>query len=59
MTRTRTLEETRTLDDERVALRIELHLLRERGGDSAEIGEGELRLKELSRLIAARIAGKA
>jgi hypothetical protein len=58
MTRTTISNETITLDDERIALRIRLHYLRERDGDRAEIAAGEARLKELSQLIASRISRK-
>ncbi len=58
MTRTTISNETITLDDERVALRIRLHYLRERGSDPEEIAAGEARLKELSQLIASRISRK-
>lgn len=59
MTRTKIGNETITLDDERVALRIKLHFLCERGGDPAEIAAGELRLKVLSQVIASQISRKA
>ncbi len=59
MTRTTISNEMITLDDERVALRIKLHFLRERGGDPAEIAAGDLRLKELSQVIASQISRKA
>ena len=59
MTRTKISNEAASMDDERVALRVRLHFLRERGGDPAEIAAGEARLKELSQFIASQISRKA
>ncbi len=59
MTRPKMSEEILTLDEERVALRIHLLLLREQGGDPDELAAGEARLADLSRTIATLIARKA
>jgi hypothetical protein len=58
MTRAKMSEEILTLDEERVALRIHLHLLREQGGDPDELAAGEARLTDLSKTISALIARK-